>query len=89
MRLCPYKVTSASECTAGAINAANTMLYYCAKEEVIIKCKQYLFSQLLGGCKTDRLHMYAPTVLLAAQNLQGHNTTNPTLLTEGTGSWDA
>jgi len=39
--------------------------------------------------KTDRLLMYAPTVLLAAQNLQGHNTTNPTLLTEGTGSWDA
>ena len=36
------------------------MLYYCAKEEVIIKCKQYLFSQLLGGCK-DRQAAYVCT----------------------------
>ncbi len=47
-----------------------------------MKCKQILFSQLLGGCKTDRLHVYAPKELLAAQYLQGHNTINSTLLTE-------
>jgi len=54
-----------------------------------MKCKQILFSQLLGGCKTDRLHEYAPMVLLAAQCLQGDDTINPILLTEATESWDA
>ncbi len=79
----------ASKCTAGTINAANTLLCYCAKEGGIMKCKQILFSQLLGGCKTDRLHEYAPMVLLAAQCLQGDDTINPILLTEATESWDA
>ncbi len=72
-----------------AINAENTMLYYCTKEGDLSKCKQIFFSQLVGECKTDRPHLYAPTVLLAAQSLQGHNTTKPTLLTEAIENWDA